>query len=62
MSTMPMEHDLEFIYDPDDDYEEHAFCNTCGAHGEELLTWCPGMSLTDEALDACTRGGNVEGW
>lgn len=54
----PKEHDLDYVYDPDD-FEEIVYCTLCGAHGSELLTWCPGEELTVEARDACFEGGNV---
>ena len=58
MRPKPEEHDLEFIYDPDN-FEEVVFCTRCGAYGSELLTWCPGVTLSKEARDACYEGGNV---
>lgn len=59
MRPVPEEHDLDFIYDPDD-FEEVVTCTKCGAYGSELLTWCPGEHLSKEARDACYEGGNVE--
>lgn len=33
-----------------------ACCTVCGAGEGELLKWCPGFKLTEEAKEACFRG------
>lgn len=58
MREHPLDHDLEFIYDPDD-FSERVVCSRCGGEKHSLLTWCPGHSLSREALKACEDGGNV---
>ena len=57
MRPQPEEHDLDYIYAPDD-FEEVVVCTRCGATNAELLTWCPGENLSEEAKAAC-RDGNV---
>jgi len=58
MRPVPKEHHLDCLYDPED-YGEVVYCTICGAYGSELLTWCPGETLSREARDACYEGGNV---
>jgi hypothetical protein len=31
-------------------------CTVCGAAEGQLLKWCPGVKLTEEAKEACYRG------
>lgn len=59
MKSQPEEHELDYIYDPDD-FEEIVCCVKCGAIGSELLTWCPGEGLSEEAKDACYNGNIVD--
>jgi len=59
MKPGPENHDLDFVYDGED-YEEIAMCNKCGATGQELLTWCPGIELNQETLDACFEGNVID--
>lgn len=35
-------------------------CTVCGAAEGELLKWCPGFKLTQEAKEACFRGNVVD--
>jgi len=58
MKPRPEEHTLDYIYDPDD-FDEIVTCVKCGATNSEILTWCPGECLSEEAKEACRDGGNV---
>jgi len=54
----PIEHNLDYIFDPDD-FSEVVWCTRCGALGSELLTWCPGEEISEDTRKACAEDGNV---
>ena len=51
---------LEHVWDQEIWDNGLALCTVCGGGEGQLLKWCPGVRLTEEALEACYTGNVVD--